>query len=73
MARTKTSPAEPEKYVDPLDRKNGPWDDYDIQRFLRTLAEANKIRANPSLMKRVRAEAQKQVEVAKATAASTSK
>ena len=79
MARTKSSKAGPEpamdsnKYVEPIDRKNGPWDDYDVRSFLRTLTEANKIRANPGLMKRIRAEAQKQVEVAKATAASTIK
>ena len=75
MASTKRSKAGPEpamesnKYVEPIDRKNGPWDDYDIRSFLRTLTEANKIRGNAKLMQRIRAEAQKQVDVAKATAA----
>ena len=78
MARSKSSKssapspsAEMDKpYVRPIERKNGPWDDYDIREALRTLVDADKIRANSGLMRRVKAEAKKQAEAARATSAS---
>ena len=63
MARTKASAPEVARdtYVQPIDRPNGPWDDYDLKGFLRTLTEAEKIRKNRGLMCRLRTEANKQL------------
>ena len=58
------SPSKP--YVEPIDRKSG-WDQWDLKNFLRTLADAGKIRKNPHLMRALRAEAQKQMDALKAT------
>lgn len=70
MARDTISKAYPgdSKYVEPIDRKNGPWDDYDLDRFLRTLQDAQKITKNRKLMAQVRKQAQKKLAAAKAMA-----
>ena len=60
-------------YVRPIDRKAGPWDEYDIRDALRTLVDADKIRANSGLMRKVKAEAKKQAAAAQATAATINK
>lgn len=56
------------KYISPIDRKNGPWDDYDLDGFLRTLQDAQKIAKNRKLMAKVRQQAQKKLAAAKALA-----
>lgn len=64
----KSSAASPavDTYVPPEERKAG-WSDYDVRDALRTLSQANKIRANKPLMAAVRKEAAKQLKVAQAT------
>lgn len=64
MARTKPSSPEVARdtYVAPIDRPNGPWDDYDLKDFLRTLTQAEKIKKNRGLMRRLRSEATKQLQ-----------
>lgn len=49
-----------DKYVQPIDRKSG-WDDYDLDNFIRTLSDAEKIRKNKPLMSALRAQAKKKV------------
>ena len=79
MARTKSSKSGPQAagydkpYAPPIERKDGPWDDYEIRDALRTLVDADKIRANSGLMRKVKAEAKKQAAAAQATAASINK
>jgi len=60
-------------YVPVEDRKSGPFDSYDVSESLRTLARADKIRANSALMKEVRKEAQKQIDAAKAASSIVNK
>lgn len=72
MARTKEK-ADPKydgegRYISPIDRTNGPWDDYDLDNFLRTLQDAQKITKNRKLMAKVRLQAQKKLAAAKAMA-----
>lgn len=61
--------ASPSKYVEPVLRKSG-WDDYDIRDALRTLTQAAKIRKNAPLMRAIKKEARKQMQVAQDTASS---
>ena len=56
------------RYIQPVDRKNGPWDDYDLDSFLRTLQDAKKITKNRKLMAKVRQHAQKKLAAARAMA-----
>ncbi len=48
------------KYVPAIERKSG-WDDYDLDGFLRTLSDAEKIKKNKPLMAALRKTAQKKV------------
>ncbi len=48
------------------ERKSG-WDDWEIRDALSTLSQADKIRKNKPLMAKVRAEAKRQLQAAKAT------
>lgn len=55
------------RYVPTEDRRNGPFDDYEVRNALETLARAEKIKRNKKLMRAVRAEAQKQLKAAQTT------
>jgi hypothetical protein len=56
----------PSKYVPPIERKSG-WDEYFIRDSLKTLTEAEKIRANKPLLAAIRKEAKKQLDSASKT------
>jgi hypothetical protein len=56
----------PSKYVPPLERKSG-WDEYTIRDALKTLTEAEKIRANKPLLQAIKKEARKQLDSASKT------
>ena len=58
------------KYVPPVDRTNGPFDDYEVKGALRTLTDAEKIKRNKKLLRACKLEAAKQVKAATAAAQS---
>ncbi|HEY3434238.1 MAG TPA: hypothetical protein VGK41_01160 [Solirubrobacterales bacterium] len=60
----------PSKYVEPEERKSGPFSDYEVRDALRILAQARKIQKNPALMRAVKKEAQRQLQAAQTTAKS---
>ena len=41
---------EPRKYVEPHERKAGPWDEYELSEGGRNLERAEKIKANPKFV-----------------------
>lgn len=53
--------ASPSKYVSAPDRKNGPFDDYEVESALSTIGRAEKIKSNAALMREVRKLAKKQL------------
>ena len=55
------------RYRPPEERRNGPFDDYEVREALSTLGKAIKIRKNPALMRAVRAEAKAQLKAAQST------
>lgn len=55
------------RYVPTEDRRNGPFDDYEVRSALETLARAEKIKRNKKLMRAVLAEAERQINAAKST------
>lgn len=57
----------PSKYVEPEDRKSGPFSDYEVRDALRNLTNARKIQKNPALMRAVRKEAARQLAAAEST------
>lgn len=59
--------AAPSRYRSPEERKNGPFEDYEVRSALETLGRAIKIRKNHALMRAVRAEAKAQLKAAQST------
>ena len=49
------------------ERRNGPFDDWELRDALQTLAKAIKIRKNPALMRAIKAEARRQLAAAQST------
>ena len=43
----------PEKYVPPHERKDGPWDEYELMDAGRDLERAEKVKANPKFMEAI--------------------
>ena len=41
---------EPVKYTPPHERKDGPWDEYELEDGGRTMERADQIRGNPKMM-----------------------
>ena len=56
----------PKKHVLAVDRKGGPFDDYEVKEALRTLTDAEKIKRNRKLLRACKDEAAKQVKAATA-------
>jgi hypothetical protein len=48
-----TGTASPGKYVEPHERKDGPWDEYELEDAGRHIERADKIRSNPKMMEAV--------------------
>jgi len=72
MKRNKARSAAPVAAYDspykPIEeRKNGPFDGYELREALNTLAKAIKIRKNPALMRAIKAEANRQLAAAQST------
>ena len=44
---------EPVKYTPPHERKNGPWDEYDLEDGGRTMERADEIRSNPKFVEAI--------------------
>jgi hypothetical protein len=44
---------EPVKYTPPHERKNGPWDEYDLEDGGRTMERAEEIRGNPKYVEAI--------------------
>lgn len=40
----------PHKYVEPHERKDGPWDEYELDDAGRHIEHAEKVKANPKMM-----------------------
>lgn len=57
----------PGSYKPIEERRNGPFDGYELRDALQTLAKAIKIRKNPALMKAIKAEANRQLAAAQST------
>jgi|SRR5579862_2072829 len=49
------------RYLEPHERKNGPFDDYEVKDSLRKLSDAGKIQKNRKLMAHVKKEAKRQI------------
>lgn len=50
-----TSTDSPKKWVEPHERKNGPWEDYELDDMGRHMEMAEKIKGNPKLVEAVAA------------------
>jgi hypothetical protein len=48
-----TSTETPKKYVEPHERKDGPWDEYELEDAGRHMEVAEKIKANPKMVEAV--------------------